>query len=78
MEQYSEYFIEYDRNMGSFWVSGLNKDRFWIDLEYVQVFDDPYEKIKEYVSDLQDQGHFVSIEDITDIDDTYTEEDDQE
>ena len=73
--QYVEYLIEYDTNLGMYWVSGLTPEDFWIDLYHVHVFDDPVEKVNELVKSLVAFGHSVSVQDITDIDDEYKEDD---
>lgn len=76
---FTEYQIEYDVELGCFWVSGLTSDNYWIETDFVQVFDDPTEKVEDYVSDLERQGYHVDVFDITDDEDEWTgdeEEDD--
>lgn len=78
MNNYTKYMIEYDVNLGQIWLSGLTEEKFWIDLEHIKVFDDPHEQAFEIAEKMRSDGLYVDVFDITDEEDEYTEEDEDE
>ena len=77
VNEMTEYQVEYDTDLGCFWVSGLTPEGFWIETDFIQVFDDPLDAVDEYVFDLRQEGYYVDVFDITDEDDEYVEEDEE-
>lgn len=71
---YKEFLIEYDTRLGMYWISGLTNEDFWEDLEHVIVWDNPQEQVNELLADLKDAGVHVDVIDITEEDDTYSDD----
>lgn len=72
-DDYKEYLIEYDTNLGQIWLSGLTVEDFWIDISHIRVFDDPTSQANELAETYRGFGAFVDVIDITEEDDTYNE-----
>ena len=77
-QEFSEYQIDYDVDLGMVWVSGLTPEKFWVETEYVQVFDNPTTFVLNYADKLRHEGFHVDVFDISEEDDRFQESKDDE
>lgn len=73
-DDYKEYLIEYDVNLGQIWLSGLTVEDFWIDISHINVWDNPTDQANELAETYRGLGAFVDVIDITDEVDEYSDD----
>ena len=61
LKKYSEYMIEYDNDALVVYVSGLDEDGFWFDIDIQDEVNDPESYAWGYHDALNEKGHYSTV-----------------